>query len=77
MSQHHHARERRQTDEQKAEAIISARLKKLGWGKKGTCNATQKRRREGGAFGGPAPPSYDEFEMDSPALRNGILDTRF
>jgi putative transposase len=33
VSEHHHARERKQTDEQKAEAIISARLKKLGWAK--------------------------------------------
>lgn len=33
VTEHHHARERRETDEQKAEAIISARLKKLGWGK--------------------------------------------
>jgi hypothetical protein len=33
VSEHHHARERSQTDEQKAEAIILARLKKLGWGK--------------------------------------------
>jgi REP element-mobilizing transposase RayT len=31
VSEHHHARERKQTDEHKAEAIISARLKKLGW----------------------------------------------
>jgi hypothetical protein len=33
VSEHHHARERSQTDEQKAEAIIRARLKELGWGK--------------------------------------------
>jgi len=33
ISEHHHARERTQTDEQKAQAIISARLKKLGWAK--------------------------------------------
>ncbi len=33
VSEHHHARERKQTDEQKAEAIILARLKELGWGK--------------------------------------------
>jgi putative transposase len=33
VGEHHHARERRQTDEQKAEAIILARLKKLGWKK--------------------------------------------
>ncbi len=33
LSEHHHARERTQTDEQKAQAIISARLKKLGWAK--------------------------------------------
>ena len=33
VSEHHQARERTKTDEQKAEAIISARLKKLGWGK--------------------------------------------
>jgi putative transposase len=33
VSEHHHARERVQTDQQRAEAIISARLKKLGWGK--------------------------------------------
>ena len=32
-SEHHQARERSETDEQKAEAIVSARLKKLGWGK--------------------------------------------
>ena len=34
VTEHHHARERRETDEQIAEAIISARLKKLGWGKR-------------------------------------------
>jgi hypothetical protein len=34
VSEHHHARERKQTDEQKAEAVISARLKRLGWGKR-------------------------------------------
>lgn len=33
VSEHHQARERSETDEQKAEAIVSARLKKLGWGK--------------------------------------------
>jgi hypothetical protein len=33
VSEHHHARERSQRDEQKAEAIILARLKKLGWRK--------------------------------------------
>ncbi len=33
MSEHHHARERSQTDEQRAEAIVSARLKQLGWTK--------------------------------------------
>lgn len=31
VSEHHHPRERNEADEQKAEAIISARLKKLGW----------------------------------------------
>jgi REP element-mobilizing transposase RayT len=33
VSEHHQARERSETDEQRAEAIISARLKKLAWGK--------------------------------------------
>src|SRR5882724_10597489 len=33
VSEHHQARERSETDEQKAEALISARLKKLGWAK--------------------------------------------
>jgi len=33
VSEHHHARERSETDEQKAEAIMSAWLKKLGWAK--------------------------------------------
>jgi hypothetical protein len=33
VSEHHHARERSQTDEQKAEAIVLARLKQLGWGR--------------------------------------------
>ena len=33
VNEHHHSRERRETDEQKAEALISARLKKLGWEK--------------------------------------------
>jgi hypothetical protein len=33
VSEHHHAHERNQTDEQKAEAIMLAQLKKLGWGK--------------------------------------------
>jgi hypothetical protein len=35
VSEHHHAREWSQTDEQKAEAIIRARLKELGWAKTG------------------------------------------
>jgi hypothetical protein len=34
VNEQHHARERSETDEQKAEALISARLKKLGWGKR-------------------------------------------
>jgi putative transposase len=34
VGEHHHARERKQTDEQKAETIISAGLKRLGWGKR-------------------------------------------
>ena len=33
VSEHHQARERSETDEQKAEAMVSARLKNLGWGK--------------------------------------------
>ena len=33
VCEHHHSRERSETDVQKAEAIISARLKKLGWEK--------------------------------------------
>ena len=33
INEHHHARERGDTNQQKAEAIILARLKKLGWGK--------------------------------------------
>jgi hypothetical protein len=33
-SEHHQGRERSETDEQKAETIISARLTKLGWEKK-------------------------------------------
>lgn len=33
LGEHHHARERSETDEQKAEILISARLKELGWGK--------------------------------------------
>ena len=33
VSEHHHARERSQTDEQRAEGIILERLKELGWGK--------------------------------------------
>jgi len=33
VTEHHDARERAQTEEQKAEAIILARLKKLGWKK--------------------------------------------
>jgi REP element-mobilizing transposase RayT len=32
VSEHHHARERSQTDEQRAESIILRRLKELGWG---------------------------------------------
>jgi putative transposase len=31
VSEHHHARERSETDEQKAERMIAARLKHLGW----------------------------------------------
>jgi hypothetical protein len=31
VSEHYHARERSQTDEQRAEAIILARLKQIGW----------------------------------------------
>jgi hypothetical protein len=34
VSEHHQARERRETDEQKAEAIVSVRLRKLGWGRR-------------------------------------------
>jgi hypothetical protein len=34
VNEHHHARERSERDEQKAEAIISEGLKKLGWGKR-------------------------------------------
>ena len=34
VSEHHHSRERTQTDEQKAEAIIRAFLAKIGWGNK-------------------------------------------
>jgi REP element-mobilizing transposase RayT len=33
VNEHHQARERSETDEQKAEALISARLKRLGWEK--------------------------------------------
>jgi putative transposase len=33
VGERHHARERNETDEQKAEIMISARLKKLGWAK--------------------------------------------
>jgi sRNA-binding protein len=33
VSEHHYAHVRKQTDEQKAEAIIQARLKNLGWRK--------------------------------------------
>jgi len=33
VSEHHQARERSETDERRAEAIIAARLKKLGWTK--------------------------------------------
>jgi putative transposase len=33
VSEHHHARERAQSEGQRAEAIILARLKKLGWAK--------------------------------------------
>jgi len=34
VSEHHQGRERSETDEQKAESIVSARLQKLGWGKR-------------------------------------------
>jgi hypothetical protein len=34
VNEHHHARERSERDEQKAEAIISEGLKKLGWEKR-------------------------------------------
>jgi hypothetical protein len=34
VSEHHHARERNQTDEQRAEAMIAGRLKELGWTKR-------------------------------------------
>jgi hypothetical protein len=33
VGEHHQARERNETDEQKAQALILARLKKLGWEK--------------------------------------------
>jgi putative transposase len=33
VTEHHHGRERNQTDEQRAEAMIATRLKKLGWAK--------------------------------------------
>jgi hypothetical protein len=48
VSEHHHARERSQTDEQKAEAIILARLKRLGWEKQNWglgARATHRRSR--------------------------------
>ena len=41
VSEHHHSRERTQTDEQKAEAIIRAALAKIGWG-----NEELKRHRK-------------------------------
>jgi REP element-mobilizing transposase RayT len=41
VSEHHHSRERTQTDEQKAEAIIRAALAKIGWG-----NSELKRHRK-------------------------------
>ena len=44
-SEHHYSRERSETDEQKAEAIIRARLKKLGWGK-GELIARRKSDRQ-------------------------------
>lgn len=45
VSEHHHARERSETDEQKAEAIISEGLKKLGWGKR---ELTARRKSDPG-----------------------------
>ena len=75
VSEHHHARERSQTDEQRAEAIISARLKQLGWGE-ADLHAAQERPKEGRACQSPALANHDELEMDSPALRNGITDPR-
>src|SRR5204862_7435762 len=69
------ARERSQTDEQRAEAIISARLKQLGWGE-ADLHAAQERPKEGRACQSPALANHDELEMDSPALRNGITDPR-
>jgi hypothetical protein len=41
VSEHHQARERSETDEQKAEAIISRQLERLGWR-----NAELKARRK-------------------------------
>jgi hypothetical protein len=49
VSEHHQSRERSETDEQKAEAIIFARLTKLGWGKKELAARRKSRPTEGGA----------------------------
>jgi hypothetical protein len=45
VNEQHHARERSETDEQKAEAIILARLKKLGLGKFNSLANSETQRR--------------------------------
>src|SRR5215472_4978721 len=46
----------------------------VGLAKRRTCSATQERPGEGRAGARRARANYDELEMDSPALGNGIMD---
>ena len=76
VNEHHQARERSETDEQKAQALISARLKKLGWEKVDLGASAQERPPEGSACESSALANYNEFEMDRPTLGNGVMDAR-
>jgi GNAT superfamily N-acetyltransferase len=62
VSEHHLSRERSETDEQRAEAIIAARLTKLGWAKS-DLETRRKSDPEGSACESSALGNHDEPEM--------------
>ena len=64
-------RERSETDEQRAEAIIAARLKKLGWAKSELAARRKSDPDKVALARESALANHNEFEMDSPALEMG------